>query len=81
MKKTKLKIHTSHLVCGSRKFDLYNIKKLSDIFLIKKHKGITIDITKFNSETIEIEYDESKNKNLFQILKKNSCIFSTKIKP
>ena len=60
MKKSKLKIHTSHLVCGSGKMDLYNLKKLTDVFFIKKYKGITFDISKFNSETIEVEYDESK---------------------
>ncbi len=62
MKKSKLKIHTSHLVCGSGKTDLHNLRKLTEIFFKKKSKGITFDISKYHSETIEVEYDESNKK-------------------
>ncbi len=56
----KLKIHTSHLICGGSHLEINNIKKLQDVFLIKRFKGISIDIKKFKSELVELEYDESK---------------------
>lgn len=59
MKKVNLKIHTSHLICGSRPFEIYNLRNLQDLFFLKKYKGVTIDITRFKSELIDVEYDES----------------------
>jgi hypothetical protein len=56
----KLKIHTSHLICGGSHLEINNIFKLQDQFLIKKFRGISIDIKKFKSELVEFEYDERK---------------------
>ncbi len=59
MNKTKLKIHSSHFISGNTNMDLNNLKKISDLFFIKKYKGITIDVVSFLSDIIDIEYDES----------------------
>jgi len=59
MNKSKLRIHSSHFVCGGQKYEMNNLKKLADIFFVKKNKGITMDITKFHSDIVDIEYNES----------------------
>ena len=59
MKTKKLKIHSSHFLCGNNHLSLSYLNKLSDLVFIKKHKGITMDISTYKSEFLDIEYDDS----------------------